>query len=54
MIVFCDDDTCIHNDGTACRAPNIEIKLGHGTREDGSTGAINVCSDYRRSSEDAG
>lgn len=46
MIVFCNDDTCIHNNGIACAAPNIVITVGNGTREDGSTGAINVCSDY--------
>ena len=53
MIVFCDDDTCRHNDGTACRAPNIEIKVGTGSREDGSNGVVNICSDYR-SKDNAG
>ena len=52
MIVFCDDTTCRYNDGTACRAPNIVIKVSTGTREDGTEGAVNVCSDYR-SKEDA-
>jgi hypothetical protein len=46
MIVFCDDHTCKHNDGTACRAPNISIVLSAGIREDGACGAINVCNDY--------
>lgn len=48
MMVFCDDDTCRFNyDGIACRAPNITIKVGTGTREDLTVGAVNVCSDYR-------
>lgn len=46
MIVFCDDHTCKHNDGIACRAPSISIVLSAGIREDGACGAINVCNDY--------
>ena len=48
MIVFCDDDTCELNDGSACRAFCLEIKVTTGIREDGSTGAINACSYYKR------
>lgn len=47
MFVFCEDTTCCHNDGTGCLAPVIVIKVTTGTREDGTNGAIDMCSNYR-------
>ncbi len=47
MIVFCDDHTCRNNDGNACRATTIIVKVSTGIADNGTEGPVNVCSDYR-------
>lgn len=53
IVVFCDDDTCIHNhDGAVCRNPVLTLEKEFGELEKGKHKVFVACKDYR-SKEDA-
>lgn len=47
MILFCDDKTCAHNDGQACKLTVVKLEVREGEFKDGKREVFNSCQNYR-------
>ena len=47
MIVFCENTSCVHNDGQACKLSVITLSLEYGEMKEGQRTIHNACQNYR-------
>lgn len=51
MIVFCDDDTCVHNRNGNCSLIAIELEMRGGEFKDGKQEIFNSCKNYKEKTD---